>query len=100
MFILSVSFMDGLSHYIVLRDRVKVSKSQKQIMASWILPKNERWGNFQYIKLPQCSFFGRPLVTIIKALIALFTVTKAINYIVALYRDKMTIINVPNLVSS
>ena len=28
-------------------------------MASWILPKNERWGNFQYIKLPQHSFFGR-----------------------------------------
>ena len=38
---------------------LKVSKSQKQIMASWILPKNERWGNFQYIKLPQRSFFGR-----------------------------------------
>ena len=28
-------------------------------MASWILPKNERWGNFQYIKLPHRSFFGR-----------------------------------------
>ena len=28
-------------------------------MASWILPKNEHWGNFQYIKLPQHSFFGR-----------------------------------------
>ena len=28
-------------------------------MASWILPKNERWGNFQYMKLPQRSFFGR-----------------------------------------
>ena len=39
--------------------KLKVSKSQKQIMASWILPKNERWGNFQYIKLPQRSFFGR-----------------------------------------
>ena len=38
---------------------LKVCKSQKQIMASWILPKNERWGNFQYIKLPQRSFFGR-----------------------------------------
>ena len=38
---------------------LKVSKSQKQIMASWILPKNERWGIFQYIKLPQSSFFGR-----------------------------------------
>ena len=39
--------------------RLKVSISQKQIMASWILPKNECWGNFQYTKLPQCSFFGR-----------------------------------------
>ena len=28
-------------------------------MASWILPKNKRWGNFQYLKLPQRSFFGR-----------------------------------------
>ena len=28
-------------------------------MASWILPKNEQWGIFQYIKLPQRSFFGR-----------------------------------------
>ena len=36
-------------------DPLKVSKSQKQIMASWILPKNERWGIFQYIKLPQHS---------------------------------------------
>ena len=26
---------------------------------SWILPKNKCWGNFQYIKLPQHSFFGR-----------------------------------------
>ena len=41
------------------RELLKVSKSQKQIMRSWILPKNERWGNFQYIKLPQRSFFGR-----------------------------------------
>ena len=32
---------------------------QKQIMAYWILPKNERWGIFQYITLPQRSFFGR-----------------------------------------
>ena len=24
---------------------------------SWILPKNECWGNFQYIKLHQCSVF-------------------------------------------
>ena len=39
--------------------KLKVSISQKQIMASWILPKNERSGIFQYIKLPQRSFFGR-----------------------------------------
>ena len=38
---------------------LKVSKSQKQIMASWILPTIECWGNFQYIKLPQRSYFGR-----------------------------------------
>ena len=38
---------------------VKVSESQKQIMASWILPKNECWDNFQYIKLSQRLFFGR-----------------------------------------
>ena len=41
------------------RKDLKVSKSQKQIMVSWIIPKNERWGNFQYIKLLQRSFFGR-----------------------------------------
>ena len=34
-------------------------KTQKQIIVSWILLKNERWGNFQYIKLPLRSFFGR-----------------------------------------
>ena len=28
-------------------------------MLSWILPKNERWGNFMYWKMPQRSFFGR-----------------------------------------
>ena len=27
---------------------LKFSKYQKQIMASWILPKNERWNNFVY----------------------------------------------------
>ena len=31
-----------------IKPHLKVSKSQKQIMASWILPKNERWGNFMY----------------------------------------------------
>ena len=40
-------------------DLLKVSKSQKQIMASWILPKNKRWGIFQPIKMPQHLFFGR-----------------------------------------
>ena len=34
----------------------KVSKSRKQIMASWILPKNERWDNFQYRKIPSFHF--------------------------------------------
>ena len=28
-------------------------------MVPWILPTNELWGNFQYTKLPQRSFFGR-----------------------------------------
>ena len=28
-------------------------------MTFWILPKNEHWGIFQHIKLPQRSFFGR-----------------------------------------
>ena len=31
---------------------------EKNIVSS-ILPKNERWDNFQYIKLSQRSFFGR-----------------------------------------
>ena len=34
-------------------------------MLAWILPKNERWGNFMYWKLPQRSFFGRIQDTII-----------------------------------
>ena len=38
---------------------VKVSRYRKQFMVSSILPKNERWDNFQYIKLSQRSFFGR-----------------------------------------
>ena len=38
---------------------VKVRQSRKQIMVSSILLKNERWDNFQYIKLSQRSFFGR-----------------------------------------
>ena len=29
-------------------DILKVSKTRKQIMVSWILPKNECWGNFMY----------------------------------------------------
>ena len=28
-------------------------------MVSSILPYNERWDNFQYVKLSQRSFFGR-----------------------------------------
>ena len=38
---------------------LKVSKSRKQIMASWILPTNDCWDKFVYWKLSQCSFFGR-----------------------------------------
>ena len=38
---------------------VKVRKSRKKNMLSWILPKNERWGIFMYWKLPQRSFLGR-----------------------------------------
>ena len=37
---------------------VKVRKSRKKLL-SWILLKNEHWGNFIYWKLPQRSFFGR-----------------------------------------
>ena len=35
-----------------------------QIMVSSILPKNERWVNFHYIKLSQCLFFGRIVDTL------------------------------------
>ena len=38
---------------------IKVRQSRKQIMVSSILPNNECWDNFQYIKLSQRSFFGR-----------------------------------------
>ena len=38
---------------------LKVRQSRKQIMVSSILPKNESWDNFQYIKLSQRLFFGR-----------------------------------------
>ena len=38
---------------------LKVRQSRKQIMVPSILPKNERWDNFQYIKVYQRSFFGR-----------------------------------------
>ena len=42
------------------KDQVlKVRKYRKQIMVSSILPKNECWDNFQYIKLSQRTFFGR-----------------------------------------
>jgi hypothetical protein len=37
----------------------KGQKISKKNMLSWILPKNERWGNFMCWKLPQRSFFGR-----------------------------------------
>ena len=64
MFILIDEFLNRGCVYSSLRNRVypikdaalKVSQSQKQIMASWILPKNERWGILQYIKMPQARF--------------------------------------------
>ena len=40
------------------RAELKVRQSQKQIMVYSILPKNERWGIFQYIKLSQRCFLG------------------------------------------
>ena len=42
---------------------LKVSKTRQKFMV--ILPKNERWDNFQCIKLSQRSFFGRIQDTII-----------------------------------
>ena len=41
---------------------LNVSKSRidsKAIYGGLISPKNERWDNFQYMKLSQRSFFGR-----------------------------------------
>ena len=36
---------------------LKVSKSQKQTMAPWILPKKERWGNFRFLEESRTPFF-------------------------------------------
>ena len=41
------------------RPLLKVRQSRKQIMVSSILPKNERWDDFSYIKLSQHLFFER-----------------------------------------
>ena len=38
---------------------LKVRQSQKQIVVSSILPKNDRWDNFIHWKLSQRLFFGR-----------------------------------------
>ena len=35
---------------------IKFRQSRKQIMVSSILPKNESWDNFQYVKLSKYSF--------------------------------------------
>ena len=43
---------------LYLHSCLKVRKSRKKTL-SWIIPKNERWGNFMYWKLPQRLFFGR-----------------------------------------
>ena len=72
---------------------LKVSKSQKQIMASWILPKNECWDNFVYWILSQGSFFGRiqdtifffkiywPLVSNVKYVIFFFKFSEYMSFI-------------------
>ena len=48
-----------LSYVPCCYSSLKVRKSRKKNILSCILPKNERWGNFMYWKLPQHSFFGR-----------------------------------------
>ena len=55
---------------------IKVSKSRKQIMKSWILPKNE-WNTFRICTILSviCSFFGR------------------INDIIICFRDLLAFIN-------
>ena len=40
-------------------EATKGQKISEKNLLSWILPKNERWGNFKYWKLPQRLFFGR-----------------------------------------
>ena len=60
----------------MLRPYLKVSKSRKKKLASWILPKNECRGNFMYWKLPQRSFFGR----IWGAIICLWDLLTFINH--------------------
>ena len=44
-------------HRVHLRNILKVRQSQKQIMVSSILPKKERWDNFQYIKFENYPTF-------------------------------------------
>ena len=53
-----------LQKYSMNLPLLKIRQSWKQIMVS-ILPNNERWDNFQYIKLSQSSFFGIIVDTII-----------------------------------
>ena len=60
LFKLSIDFAYIPMKGTLSRNKVlKVNESQKQIMASWIFQKNECWGIFQYIKMPQRSFFWR-----------------------------------------
>ena len=44
-------------------EMLKVRQSRKQIMVTSIVPKNERWDNFQYsqVSIKQASSFNRDL---------------------------------------
>ena len=65
---------------------LKVRKSRKLIIVSSILPKNERWHNFQYIKFSQRSFFGSigDTINCFRHLLT-FSQIKPINQIVSTY---------------
>ena len=43
--------------FVVWVPLLKVSKSQKQIMVSWILPENECWGNFRFLEESRTRYF-------------------------------------------
>ena len=52
-----IKYVDKVNiHTLIPGVSLKVRKSRKKNMLSWILPKNERWDNFQDIKLSQRFF--------------------------------------------